>query len=113
LNDKDKIITDKDAMIAGLRKQIENVQELDKNSAARIATLEEQVKTLLETKEQLQTQAGAQEVIIQQQNARIANRDQAIELVKELSKAGRRTTWEKLVEAVPSVAGIIALGIAK
>jgi chromosome segregation ATPase len=112
LNDKDKLLSDKDLVAAGLRKQIDNLQELDKNSAAKIASLEEQVKNLQDTREQLQTQAGAQEVIIQQQNARIASRDQAIELVKEFSKAGKRTTWEKLVEAIPSVAGLIAVSIA-
>lgn len=111
--DKNKDLADKDTMIKELRAQLKDFQALDRNSAATVAVLQEQVKNLQETRMQLQTQMDARDVIIREQNARIANRDQAIELVKELSRAGKRTTWEKLAEAIPSVAGILALALAR
>ncbi len=111
--DKNKDLADKDVMIKELRAQLKDFQALDRNSAATLAVLQEQVKNLQETRMQLQIQMEARDVIIREQNARIANRDQAIELVKELSRAGKRTTWEKLAEAIPSVAGIVALALAR
>lgn len=113
LSDKDKLIADKDKFISTLQEQIKDHQELDKNLNDKIAGLQEQIKLLQDNRVQLQALADAKDVIIREQNARISNRDQTIELVRELAKAGKRTTWEKLAEAIPSVAGIIALALAR
>lgn len=113
LQDAKQVTAKQDQLIALLQTQLADFQKLDKNTAVKVAVLEEQLKVLQETRTQLQTQLTAKDQIIQEQNSRITNRDQAIEMIKELAKAGKRTTWEKLAEAIPSVAAIIALGVAR
>ena len=94
-------IAARDEKIEAQKQQIDNLTALVNNLQRQIDTQAVNIKTL-------DNSMGLQANIITSQQAAIISRDTVI---TALVKANKRSTLDKVVESLPSIAGIIALAL--
>lgn len=113
----DQIIAAKNREIEALTRAMEKLQSDSRDADAQIDKLQalqtekdRQIGIHENMEKTLQDSLALQNKIIENREAAIKDRDTVI---KELVKVAKKSSFEKLMDTLPSIAGILALALAK
>ncbi|MGB8506832.1 MAG: hypothetical protein WCD76_00370 [Pyrinomonadaceae bacterium] len=109
LDIKDARIEVRDQKIQAQQEKIDALQEKIADLNSKVGELEKQISTQDTTRALLDNNAQLMQQLAAGRDEALKDRDA---LIVALVKTSKRSALEKLVEALPSVAGIIALAIA-
>jgi septal ring factor EnvC (AmiA/AmiB activator) len=96
------------ALIGNYEEQIANLKLIIADQSQKIATLDQQLTLTQKNNDLLQQIVTQNQQIVTIEKQSIADRDSVIQ---QLASGSKDTTVKRLVESIPSIAGIIAIAL--
>jgi septal ring factor EnvC (AmiA/AmiB activator) len=101
-------VSPQQALIGNYEQQIANLKLIIADQNQKIATLDQQLTLTQKNNDLLQQMVTQNQQIVTIEKQSIADRDSVIQ---QLASGSKDTTLKRLVESIPSIAGIIAIAL--